>query len=65
MTNKQDLIREIETLPFDLLDNVYSYISLLKKFNQQFKPSDITLASEKSLAKDWLLPEEDVAWENL
>jgi addiction module RelB/DinJ family antitoxin len=28
-------------------------------------PSDITLASEKALAKDWLLPEEDEAWANL
>jgi DNA-damage-inducible protein J len=26
---------------------------------------DITLASEKSLAKEWLLPEEDEAWANL
>ena len=26
---------------------------------------DITLASEKTLAKDWLLPEEDEAWANL
>ena len=28
-------------------------------------PSEITLASEKALAKDWLLPEEDEAWVNL
>ena len=28
-------------------------------------PNDITLASEKVLAKDWLLPEEDEAWANL
>jgi len=27
--------------------------------------NDITLASEKALAKDWLLPEEDEAWANL
>ena len=26
---------------------------------------DITLASEKALAKDWLLPEEDAVWQNL
>jgi addiction module RelB/DinJ family antitoxin len=26
---------------------------------------DITLASEKSLAKDWLSPEEDAAWADL
>ena len=28
-------------------------------------PSEITLASEKALAKDWLLPEEDNAWASL
>ena len=28
-------------------------------------PGDITLASEKALAKDWLLPEEDEAWADL
>jgi DNA-damage-inducible protein J len=28
-------------------------------------PDEITLASEKSLAKEWLLPEEDEAWANL
>jgi addiction module RelB/DinJ family antitoxin len=27
--------------------------------------NDITLASEKSLAKEWLLPEENVAWRDL
>jgi hypothetical protein len=26
---------------------------------------DLTLASERSLAKDWLLPEEDAAWGSL
>ena len=28
-------------------------------------PSEITLASEKALAKDWLLPEEDEVWASL
>ena len=28
-------------------------------------PAELTLASEKVLAKDWLLPEEDDAWFNL
>ena len=31
----------------------------------EHRSEDITLASERSLAKDWLLPEEDVAWRNL
>jgi len=29
------------------------------------KPKNITLASENTLAKDWLAPEEDSAWANL
>ena len=29
------------------------------------KPGKITLASEYSLAKEWLSPEEDSAWANL
>ena len=30
-----------------------------------YKPNDITLASEASLAKIWLSPEEDEAWADL
>ena len=29
------------------------------------KPNNITLASENALAKDWLSPEEDLAWIDL
>jgi len=29
------------------------------------KPDNITLASERALAKEWLSPEEDSAWANL
>ena len=29
------------------------------------KPKSITLASESSLAKDWLSPEEDLLWSDL
>ena len=29
------------------------------------KPNNITLASEHTLAKEWLSPEEDLAWANL
>ena len=65
MTSKQDLMKEIETLPFNLIDEVYHYISILKQAKEQVKINDITLASEKSLAKEWLSPEEDAAWGNL
>ena len=66
MTNKQVLIREIETLPPHIIDEVYDYVNFLKEWKMKTKKvSDITLASEKSLAKDWLRQEEDSAWGNL
>ena len=63
MSSKQILIEEIESLPTNVVDEVYQYVTFLK-----FKaalPEEITLASENALAKDWLLPEEDAAWANL
>ena len=63
MTYKQLLIREIESLPPQIVEEVYNFISFLKIKNTE--RSDITLASEKALAKDWLLPEEDLAWVDL
>ena len=35
------------------------------KISTKKTPDAITLASERVLAKDWLLPEEDEAWVNL
>lgn len=35
------------------------------KVSARPKVAEITLASEKALAKDWLLPEEDEAWADL
>ena len=63
MTDKQILMREIETLPPQIIGEVYNYVNFLKV--QKIKFNDLTLASEKSLAKDWLLPEEDAVWANL
>ena len=66
MTDKQVLIREIETLPPQIIAEVFDYVSFLKLRNiQDRRMADITLASEKSLAKEWLLPEEDSTWANL
>lgn len=63
------IIREIDTLPPKVLKEVVDYINYVKykyKINKEpIKANDITLASEKSLAKDWLKPEEDKAWRDL
>ena len=61
MPTKQLLLNEIETLSQDIINEVYHYVTYLK----QMKISDITLVSENSLAKDWLLPDEDKAWRDL
>ena len=63
MTDRNTLIKEIETLPAQYINDVYTFIGYLKL--KAAKTDDITAASEFALAKDWLLPEEDLAWGNL
>lgn len=68
MINRDAVVKKIETLPPYLLQEVADYIDYVEFKNNKdrsLKIDDITLASEKSLAKDWLDPEEDKAWENL
>jgi hypothetical protein len=59
-------LKEIDSLPPKVLKEVADFISYVKyKYNindKSIKIDEITLASEKSLAKDWLKPEEDEAW---
>jgi len=60
------LIKEIEVLPQQTIEEVYNFVSFLKmKKTQESDTNDIHLASENALAADWLLPEEDIAWANL
>jgi len=66
MTARQMLIKEIEVLPQQTVDEVYNFVSFLKmKKLQETDANDMHLASENALAADWLLPEEDIAWANL
>jgi hypothetical protein len=62
MSNREYVKTQIDVLPEDVIEKVVEFISF-QKFNLGI--SDITLASEYSLAKDWMLPEEDAAWEGL
>lgn len=64
MSKKELLIKEIDQVPEPFLDEVLDFVQFLKtKFIKE--KLDITVASESSLKKDWLWPEEDVAWKNL
>lgn len=68
MINKEILAKKIEKLPLDLLEEVANYIDYIEfreAKDNQLGIQNITLASEKSLSKDWLKPEEDEAWEHL
>ena len=68
MINREILAKKIEKLPLDLLEEVANYIDYIEFREAKENPlriQSITLASEKSLSKDWLKPEEDEAWEHL
>lgn len=58
---KELVIKEIEQVPESFLDEVLDFIYFLKA--KLIKERlDTTIASESSLKKDWLRPEEDEAW---
>jgi len=62
---KRELLKnEIEHVPEPLLDEVLDFVHFLQSKSVKEK-LDVTIASESSLKKDWLLPEEDRAWQNL
>ena len=68
MISREILVKKIEILPPYLLQEVADYIDFVeyKKYRKNnMQISDITVASENSLSKDWLRLEEDDAWENL
>jgi len=64
MDKKDVLLKEIDQVPDGFLDEVLDFVQFIKtKITKEKK--DITIASESSLKKDWLRPEEDEAWQNL
>ena len=64
MDSKEILLEEIDQLPPEFLKEVSDFIKFLKqrKGNEKL---DVSIASESSLKKDWLLPEEEEAWKDL
>jgi hypothetical protein len=63
--NKIELIKmEVEKFPEPLLDEVLDFVHFLKSKIISGKLAT-AFASESSLKKDWLRPEEDEAWQNL
>lgn len=64
MSKKEILISEIEQVPESYIDEVLDFVHFLKSKAIREK-IDTAIASESSLRKDWLLPEEDEAWQRL
>ena len=64
MNTKEKLINEIENAPEPFLSEVLDFVHFLKAKASREK-LDVAVMSESSLAKDWLKPEEDAAWESL
>ena len=64
MSTKELLISEIEAAPEPLLAEVLDFVYFLKAKMAREKLAT-SIASESSLSKDWLRPEEDAAWQDL
>lgn len=64
--NKQIIIKRLDNLSDSYLEDVVTYLRFLE-YKQKSEKIDISsiLLSEKSLAKEWLSNEEDVAWQHL
>jgi len=58
---KEQVIREIESLPTEFYSEILGFIGYLK-FKQLNDIPDTMLLSEKSLVESWDTPEEDSAW---
>lgn len=64
MKTKEKIINELDVFKEKELTEILDYIEFLKvKYTKRV--SDITLASEEILKKDWLSQEEDEAWADL
>ncbi|MGI0495274.1 DUF2281 domain-containing protein [Alkalinema pantanalense CENA528] len=64
MSSKEAILQEIEQMPEALLDDVLNFLQSLKAQYRQ-TALETCLLSESALAKDWLTPEEDEAWQDL
>ena len=64
MLPKEILHKEIDALPAEFTEEIYDFLRFLKRKRGQER-MEAALISESSLRKDWLLPEEDDAWQDL
>lgn len=61
---KNIIIDELRDIPDEFASEILDFIKFLK-IQKKSEKIQTHLASEASLAKDWLKPEEDEAWKDL
>jgi hypothetical protein len=71
ITAHKELLREIETLPVDFVQEVSDFIGYLKVKRSGSATADRSgvsasmLLSEAALSRDWNTPDEDAVWADL
>ena len=64
MKVKEEILKEIEKMPEEYLQEVLDFVRFLEMKMMKNK-IETAIMSESSLSKDWLRPEEDEAWKDL
>ena len=64
MKMKESVLKEIEKIPEQYLAEILDFIRFLEAKALE-EGTGTAIASETSLKKDWLRPEEDEAWQDL
>ena len=64
MEVKELIFKKLERIPEPYLVEILDFIRFLETKTVEQK-RELALASETSLKKDWLKPEEDEAWKDL
>lgn len=62
---KELIFKEIEKVPEQQLPEVLDFIRSLEEEKSLTEKIGTAIASETSLKKDWLIPEEAKAWKDL
>lgn len=61
---KNIIIKELDEIPEEFANEILNFVRFLK-FKSESDKIETYNASESSLKKDWLKPEEDEAWKEL
>lgn len=64
VTKVELIVNEIEQVPESFLEEILDFIRFIK-IKANTNKLETMIASESSLKRDWLRPEEDEAWRDL